>query len=334
MRRFHIAAAASLAALTALTAVMTADAAKTGVITQYNLPAPRGPVNLTVGADGNLWFSIITPCCDTPNFDIGRLTPSGEFTGFQVPTPNPEVDGITLGPDGNVWFAELNAGQLGNITPQGVVTEFPLPARADIGSITAGPDGNIWFTSFYPSFIGRMNMFGGVTEFTLADPSQSPGSIVAGPDGALWYTEGDSIGRITTAGDQTSFQVPNVTYGVGGIGFGRDGNLWYTAGNENIVGKMTLSGKTLAQYVFPYHNNRADGPGDIIPGPDGAMWVDFSSIFAPGIARITLSGKITEFAVPNISEGTSGIVAGPPSVPKSVWFAQQRQNDIDKMTTR
>ena len=52
--------------------------------------------------------------------------------------------GITRGPDGNIWFGEGSVAKLGRITPQGDITEFPVPNNPE--GITTGPDGNLWFT--------------------------------------------------------------------------------------------------------------------------------------------------------------------------------------------
>ncbi|HLQ31012.1 MAG TPA: hypothetical protein VK140_17380 [Ktedonobacteraceae bacterium] len=69
-----------------------------------------GPDGITAGSDGNLWFT---------EFDgnaIGRITPSGSFSTFGIPTAKSRPEGITAGPDGNVWFVEENASKIGRIT--------------------------------------------------------------------------------------------------------------------------------------------------------------------------------------------------------------------------
>ena len=61
---------------------------------------------------------------------------------------------MTSGPDGNVWFA--GHGTLGQVTPSGVVTEFPIPTTNQPSALVAGPDGNIWFTLTSENKIGRL----------------------------------------------------------------------------------------------------------------------------------------------------------------------------------
>jgi streptogramin lyase len=115
--------------------------------------APACHCSITAGPDGNLWFT-------EGQGGIVRISTSGVFTFFSVPTANSEPAGITAGPDGNIWFTEFGGNNIGRITPSGVITEFPIPtANSRPLGITAGPDGNIWFTEFGSSKIGVLAIF-------------------------------------------------------------------------------------------------------------------------------------------------------------------------------
>jgi streptogramin lyase len=70
-------------------------------------------MTLTVGPDGNIWFS------DPYANQIGNITPDGTVTEYSVPTPNSFPAGITTGPDGNIWFTELGSGQIGEFVLNG-----------------------------------------------------------------------------------------------------------------------------------------------------------------------------------------------------------------------
>jgi hypothetical protein len=116
-------------------------------ITQFPLPASDLlPGGLTVGPDGNLWF---TGYAASGSAVVGRITPSGVVTEFPLPAGDSPLAGLTVGQDGNLWCpvdSSPPAGAIDRITPSGVVTEFPLPAGfAPGGSLTVGPDGNLWF---------------------------------------------------------------------------------------------------------------------------------------------------------------------------------------------
>ncbi len=82
-----------------------------------------GPVSVTPGPDGNLWFT---------EFDgnrIGRITPAGIVTEFSAGiSPKSGPFGITAGPDGSLWFAEYVGNRIGRITPSGLLSEFPPTA--------------------------------------------------------------------------------------------------------------------------------------------------------------------------------------------------------------
>jgi virginiamycin B lyase len=70
-----------------------------------------------------------------------------------------------VGSDGNLWFAvqtgldDTQTGNIGRITPSGVVTEFTVPySGSQPSSIAGGPDGNIWFTDQTYSSVDRFLM--------------------------------------------------------------------------------------------------------------------------------------------------------------------------------
>lgn len=192
------------------------------------------PQGIASGPDGNIWFT------ERIRNAIVKLTPTGQFTFFTIPTPGANPAGITAGPDGALWFAEFNANAIGRIDTTGNITEFG-PVSGSPNRITRGPDGNLWFTEPFPfdSRIGRITPGGVITEFQLTTPS-SPQDIVAGADGNLWFTEfdGERLSQITTAGVVT--EVQRVRGGPFGIGRGADGSIWLTQLTGNRVGRFTL----------------------------------------------------------------------------------------------
>jgi streptogramin lyase len=122
------------------------------------LTALRGLLELarTRQGHGALWFTDDTG-------KIWRLTTSGSFTAYRMPTPSLSA-GITAGPDGALWFTELTSNRIGRSTTSGVITEYPVPTAGlpGLGSepdgIAAGPDGAIWFTEAIGNKIGRISV--------------------------------------------------------------------------------------------------------------------------------------------------------------------------------
>jgi len=69
----------------------------------------EGPGGITVGPDGNLWFT------DFDNSRIGRITQDGVITELPLPSAPSYPRRITTGPDGNLWFTENRA--IGRLVP-------------------------------------------------------------------------------------------------------------------------------------------------------------------------------------------------------------------------
>ena len=162
-----------------------------GVVTNYTGTGINGPLGITTGPDGALWF--------TNNFNnsIGRITTAGVVTNYTDPSISSPC-GITAGPDGALWFTNRGNNSIGRITTAGVVTNYIGTGINDPYRIMAGPGGALWFTNQGGNSIGRITTTGVVTNYP--DPQiNSPGSITVGPDGARWFTNGPfdswSIGR-------------------------------------------------------------------------------------------------------------------------------------------
>src|SRR5450755_122991 len=202
----------------------------TGEITSFSLPVPSqtlpaalpssGVIDLALGADGNLWFLENVALTDPPTMQatfLGSMTPGGRIK--QVPVevdrgPGPALGGgigtlrtaLATGPDGNLWFLRHD-GQIGRITPAGVITRFQVPGQTaqELPILTTGADGNLWFSA-PPGQIGRMTPNGNVKLLPLPAPTQV-GGLAASPDGHLWVLNaGDTqkgsvwwvhIGRLT-----------------------------------------------------------------------------------------------------------------------------------------
>jgi hypothetical protein len=99
---------------------------------------------------------------------------------------------ITTGPDGNLWFTEEVGNRLGRITPQGVVTEFPVGSGGNFGvtEIAAGPTGDLWYTGSSTNVIGRVSL----------DPLVSTGAA-----SAIGSTTATLAGTVTPFSTQTSY---------------------------------------------------------------------------------------------------------------------------------
>lgn len=128
---------------------MTTD----GTITEYPLPnANSGPMLITNGPDGALWFTESGPedYNGTPagGNRIGRITTSGDITEYAVPTANSQPWGIATGSDGNMWFTENRFYKIGKVTlvsapaaPTGLTAVSPTKAPALSWNAATGATG-------------------------------------------------------------------------------------------------------------------------------------------------------------------------------------------------
>lgn len=83
----------------------------------------ESPWAITVGSDNALRFAMSGADA------IGRMTTTGSFSTFTIPTANPNPIGITAGPDGALWFTENSTNRIGRLTTAGTFTEYVIPRR-------------------------------------------------------------------------------------------------------------------------------------------------------------------------------------------------------------
>ena len=299
-------------------------------IIEYPIPAANSsPNGITVGPDGNLWFT------ENTGNKIGRITPDGVITEFTIPTANSGPRGIAAGPDGNVWFTEYAGNQIGRISPTGVIVEYPIPtAEASAFAITAGPDGNLWFTESSTHRVGKITVGGTITEYVISPSCCShPTDITTGPDGNLWFTDPSLFGGINQLTiDGVVAQAFSTEPDTRGITAGPDGNLWFTwsyqqapgEGFNDGVGKMSTSGSVTA---YPMSSARG-GPLLITSGPDGNLWFT-GALVSGNIGRITSGGIVTQYVTPTANTSTWGITTGPDG---NIWFTETQANKIGKLT--
>ena len=194
--------------------------------------------------------------------------------------------------------------------------------------------------------------FGHVALFPLSSGVPAPNRLVAGPDGAIWFTafdlmpvEGmadgrpihDAIVRMTSAGAFTLFPLPDEGVYPDGIIVGSDGNLWFTEFYGNAVGRITPQG-TITEFFVPSRPHRNPGdlpqsqPHALALGADGNIW--FPDMGGNMIARITPSGRLTEFAIPAhagdpFSSYPYSIAAGSDG---ALWFTESGGMRIGRIT--
>ena len=107
-----------------------------GHFKSFRIPTANSePRHITLGADGNMWFT-------ESNLDvsqIGRIDARGNITEFVVPTRFSQPSDIVSGPDGALWFTEPSGfpNAIGRVTTSGEFTEVLVPG--DHYALLRGP---------------------------------------------------------------------------------------------------------------------------------------------------------------------------------------------------
>ncbi|MGH9025504.1 MAG: virginiamycin B lyase family protein [Acidimicrobiia bacterium] len=233
-----------------------------------DLPDGTLPHGITLGPDGNVWFTA------QGSDEIGKVSASGDVTTYPLPRSGTDPYSIVTGPDGALWFTEFAGNAVARITTTGDVTEYMLPhSGSSPTGITAGPDGRIWFVEERGA-VASIAVDG--TDLIEREPP-SPGAIddiVVGPDGRLWFSEfgASKVGAVTT-----DFVFEEFDLGGGGLGgmtnpegmvVAPDGLIWYAGFGNSTVGNLTTAGAvtSLATSQFPV---------GVVNGPDGNVWVNY-----------------------------------------------------------
>jgi streptogramin lyase len=93
---------------------------KTAAVTQFNTSTSFGPDEITLGPDGNFWFTSLG-AANKATGAIGRITPQGAITEYQTGLNAGSVPaGIATGPDGNIWFVDLGCDFCSPIAPRAI----------------------------------------------------------------------------------------------------------------------------------------------------------------------------------------------------------------------
>lgn len=196
------------------------------------------------------------------------------------------------------------------------------------------------------TFVGKMNII------HVPETYQIPMSIVLGTDGNLWFPAiaynnfgttrpSGAIGRVTPDGKISMFPLPTNSYPFY-ITQGPDGNVWFLAmqgqgkvsygvdtlpgftGGYYELGSITPAGKF---HLIPFPSSPQRDPDSIAVGSDGNFW--FTELVSPAldnmnaprafeIARMTPSGKITDFPLTPATDSPHFIITGPDG---NLWFA-------------
>ncbi len=278
----------------------------------------RLPNDLTVGPEGDLWFTegtaIDAAKGEVP--EIGRLTAAGQLTQFPTPvqpslpyTLHEQPEQIIAGPENDLWFIAngVGANVLARITPTGVTSQFSPPLRRNgRGETEPKPDevprvlakaanGNLWMGANNEGMIGLVEAGGVVKQFRFGEygqgivPSGEP--MIGTPDGGVWLVEQRAFTQVGPEGALRSrVSVPSVGESfTGSLATTGDDVLWVTDQDAGEVLKRVTSTGQFGELVFCSSNETPEG---IAVGPEGDLW--FAARTGKDFGRLDLSQLTSE----------------------------------------
>jgi streptogramin lyase len=297
------------------------------VFSSYPLPGASGANGITVGPDGNLWFSTLDQAGGNL---IGSITTKGTITiskSANALTSSTLANGgdITAGPDGDIWIAQRDGNTVGEITTNqsSQLVYLPTTVSAAPAQVAPAPDGTVWFTETAANQVAHVGPDGTVVEFPTLSPQSAPAGIAVGPYFYIAFTEPgvNKIGGISQDGSiNLEFPIPTPNAMPNSIVLGPDSAMWFTESAVNQIGRIDFAGHIVEAPVTA-------APGAITLGPDGALY--FTEPAANKIGRITVSGAVTELPIPDANSGPAGIVTGPDG---SVWFTESNLSRIGRLS--
>jgi virginiamycin B lyase len=158
-----------------------------GYFTKYAIPHNSIPENLTVDANGAVWFF-----ASNKNY-LYRVDPKTfALKGYPIPTANGNPQSLAADQKGHIWFTESNANKIGEFDPElGIFHEHEVLTQfANLGKLSIDKLGRIWFVEVTANRIGvfspEQKRF---DEVIIPTPNSSPVALVNDDNGNVWFLE-------------------------------------------------------------------------------------------------------------------------------------------------
>lgn len=302
-----------------------AVAAPSGMLKQFKVPTANSqPRAITNGADGNVWFTEGTDFTSSPA-KVGRVTPAGAVTEFDIDCNFCILTDIDQGPDGVLYMTSNNPILVRfDVDTLTQLPSIDIPGTGSAGEIDVAGD-EVWLTADFDSLVRYDITDAQFTEFQLG---KQPADVAIDANGDPWFTSPNdqTVNRLdpATGAIAASFAVPG-GLSPRSLAIAADGQVWFTSRFvPQGVGRVDPT--TGVVTVFPTPSN--PGPEGIAASPDGTVW--FTQTSRGNVAQIDNSGVVTETKAVKNSE-TFGITVAPGGEP---WFTMMSANKIATVQLR
>ena len=273
--------------------------------TDYPMSHARDiPTTVAVGQDGAVWFTL--DFADA----IGVLR-QGRLQRVPKGRDNLEPLGLAVDRHGFAWYTDSPSGLISRMSPDGVLTSFPLSTPvAKLTRLAAAPDGSVWFAEESAYSLTRLKD-GVFTRHAVGSSEIAPFGVAIEGNGTVWGTlpRANRLIRISARGEITELDPPTPAAQLGDIAVAADGTVWFLEMQANKIGRFATG--QFAEFPVP---TRSAGLTALAIAPDGAVW--FTELRGQRLGRLR-DGVITEFPLPRADARPFGIAVDGAG---NVWF--------------
>jgi copper transport protein len=210
---------------------------------QYNIPIAGVPSGMAIDQRGqeDVWLAV-----GGQSNSIVRLSPSsGNFTVFEIPTPDSLLTSVAVNSQGYVWFTE-SIGKLGRLDPvSGNITEYQ-PSEGRLGEPTAillDPESsNVYISEHEGKALSILNpVLNLFYRYPAVNPDGLPFGMALDDYENVWFAQHviDEIGVLDpTNGEISEVKVPTRGSFVQWLVPDDQGRIWFAEQRGSSLGSL------------------------------------------------------------------------------------------------
>ncbi len=293
----------------------------------------------------------------------------GDVIDYQIRTNTDEAGvydthEIYASHNGLIYFTQQKHDRVGYIRIDGSVKLFEMPEGSYPHGIRLDNDNRLFITLEYEDKLAELDPINGniIREFDISfdDPAREgvagPHGLAIDNEGKLWYTgkASDVIGWVDpNSGEQRRFTLPtrtnfgaNFSYnilpnasGPINIEIDQSGDAWFVNLLTSEIGRVSKDGTIKLFEISGLESVDNTRPINVVPGPDGKIWVTVEGNNDTSIPTDSLASKggiarfdpTTETFIGYQQYKSKGAGGALGTVADSIWFQYQEQS-LEELT--